>query len=159
MDQRVQALEQNGIPQGLQQTLQQMHQTLQQMQQGQQALQQGQQEMHARMSAIAANAQARRWNVQGMRVRQLVKETPSVPGAPWPSEPRPASWCTREGVASVPLILARLVVGAQPPVQYGINCDVTHADLNTLELFYNETFPGPSISARRDMFVKFVFSS
>ena len=59
----------------------------------------------------------------------------------------------------VPLILARLVVGAQPPVQYGINCDVTHADLNILELFYNETFPGPGINARRDMFVNFVFSS
>ena len=59
----------------------------------------------------------------------------------------------------VPLILARLVVGAQPPVQYDINCDVTLADLDILEQFYSETFPGPTINARRDMFLKFVFSS
>ena len=76
----MQALEQNSVPQGLQQTLQQMQQTLIE-------LKQGQQEMHDRMTAIAANVQARRWNIKGVRVRHLVKETPSVAGAAWPSEP------------------------------------------------------------------------
>jgi hypothetical protein len=52
-----------------------------------------------------------------------------------------------------------VVVGDQSPVQYDNACDtVTNAELDTLEVFYNEPFSGPNVNARRQALVEYMFS-
>jgi hypothetical protein len=52
-----------------------------------------------------------------------------------------------------------VVVGDQSPVQYDNACHtVTNAELDTLEVFYNEPFAGPNVTARRQALAEYVFS-